>query len=91
MDKRTHSRTKVSKKSSYEVSSSGRTEAHLAEILDISRGGACIRTERSLESGNVIRLKLDLMDNDIQIPCIAEVRWARSDNSKYMVGLEFLA
>ncbi|MBI5492854.1 MAG: PilZ domain-containing protein [Deltaproteobacteria bacterium] len=91
MEKRTYPRVKFLKAGTYEISNlMGASGTFDAEILDMSHGGACIRTSRVLESGRVIRLNVDLKDADIRIPCIAEVVWSRSENSDYRVGLQFL-
>lgn len=90
-EKRFYSRIKILKPTTFETNTAkGEVERLDAEILDISAGGACIKTLRSLEAGRVIKLKLELKDADIYAPCIAEVMWAKPDNRKYKVGLQFL-
>ncbi len=91
MKERKFTRVKIDKKGVYEVNTlEGRAEVLNADILDVSPAGACIRTKRELGSGVVVRLKLELKDAAIPIPCIAEVVWSRPDNKLYRAGLQFL-
>lgn len=59
------------------------------EIINLSPAGACIKSERDLTPGTVVRLMLTIKDTFIQYPCLAEVKWA-SLGTGCTAGLEFL-
>jgi len=84
-------RTPVHKASWYEVNSFDQnTEPVDADIVDVSSAGACIQSEKVLDPGRVITLWLDLKYTEVQVPCIAEVRWTKAVNNKFKMGLQFL-
>lgn len=92
MKKRTFERKLYARAGSYEVSTpDGGLESLEAEFLNISSGGVCIRTRKAHRPGSVLMLRLDIQEAGIQVPCIAEVRWAEEENSLYKVGLQFLS
>lgn len=61
-----------------------------AEIVDLSAGGACIRTSRTLEPGSRITFALNLKDIGEEVAFEAEVRWVRREDSKNLIGIKFL-
>lgn len=77
MEKRLHPRTKVFKPVKCSC------EGGECEVLDISVGGACVRTDSAYEPGSIIRLNLSP-------PRLATVRWANSIYGRFMVGMQFL-
>ncbi len=66
------------------------TEPVDAELVNVSPAGACIKCEKILDPGRVITIWMDLKYTDVQVPCIAEVRWAKAVNNKFKMGLQFL-
>lgn len=92
MEKRLHPRTELQKRSVFEVDTlKGITETVDARIINLSARGACISTSRTVQPGKVIRLKLELKDAEVHLPCIAEVRWANPVNNECQLGLQFLS
>ena len=84
-------RTPVHKASWFEVNTFDQsTEPVDAELVDLSSAGACIECEKILDPGRVITLWVDLEYKDVQVPCIAEVRWAKAVNNRFKIGLQFL-
>jgi hypothetical protein len=60
------------------------------EVIDLSAGGACIRTTRSLEPGKRIAFSLNLKDADEEVFFEAVVQWVRQEDSLNLVGLKFV-
>ncbi len=81
----------VNETSWFEVNSFDQsTEPVDAELVDVSSAGACIKCEKILDPGRVITIWMDLKYTEVQVPCIAEVRWAKAINNKFKMGLQFL-
>ncbi len=81
----------VNETSWFEVNSFDQnTEPVDAELVDVSQAGACIKCEKILDPGRVITIWMDLKYTEVQVPCIAEVRWAKAVNNKFKMGLQFL-
>ncbi len=60
------------------------------DIIDVSSAGACIQSEKVLDPGRVITLWLELKHTEVQVPCIAEVRWTKAVKNQFKMGLQFL-
>lgn len=76
-----------------ESSSTGECKIIDAEIVNISPGGMCISTNRTLSPGQIIRILLQFQDTEIEVPSIVAVMWSRpkEDNIEICeLGLQFL-
>lgn len=92
MNTRVSPRKNILRTATYEINSmEGGVEMLGTEILNVSAGGACIKTSREIKPGRVISLRLEVKDAGIEVPCIAEVRWAKPCNNEYTIGLQFLS
>ena len=58
--------------------------------VDISSCGLGMKTKRSLQEGSVLKFYLPMREWEITIPVYAQVRWAKSVNDRFRVGLRFL-
>jgi len=88
---RCYSRTPLNKSSWFEVNSFEQNSEHVdADIVDVSSAGVCIQSERVLDPGRVITIWMELKHTEVQVPCIAEVRWAKAVNNQFKMGLQFL-
>ncbi len=87
MKKRAFPRTEYNRKGLCETGQGA--EVFEAEIINLSPAGACIKAERDLAPGTIVRLLLTIKDTVIQYPCLAEVKWAREGRG-CTAGLEFL-
>ncbi len=58
--------------------------------VDISSCGLGMKTKRSLQEGSVLKFYLPMREWEITIPVYAQVRWAKSINDHFRVGLRFL-
>jgi len=88
---RSYPRTLLNTTSWFEVNSFDRsTEPVDADVVDVSSAGACIRSEKVLDPGRVITLWLELKHTEVQVPCIAEVRWVKPVKNQFKMGLQFL-
>ncbi len=88
---RAYPRTSLRRTSWFEVNSFDQnTEPVDAELIDISSAGACIKCEKILDPGRVITIWMDIRGADVQVPCIAEVRWSKAVNNQFKMGLQFL-
>ncbi len=59
-------------------------EAIDIQTLDVSKKGACIMTDRALESGRVVMLRCPN-----KIPRLAEVKWVDLAGRRFKIGLQF--
>jgi CheY-like chemotaxis protein len=87
---RKHKRIPVTRKINYFAPSyqdKKATDFLTADILDISEGGMCIRTDCRLDPGHILKLY------DAQIQCEGVVRWsARSEAAEaHHVGIQFVS
>jgi len=88
---RSYPRTPLNTPSWFEVNSFDRNcEPIDADVVDVSSAGACIRSEKVLDPGRVITLWLDIKNTEVQVPCIAEVRWVKPVKNQFKMGLQFL-
>ncbi len=60
------------------------------EVIDLSAGGACIRTSKSLNPGRRIAFSLNLKDAGEEVFFEAVVQWVRQEDSLNLVGLKFI-
>jgi hypothetical protein len=89
-EKRDHPRTEFLKRVTCEIGTPVLSaEAVDVETLNISSGGACIMTERTLEPGRVVMLRCPHSDTDMPIPRLAKVRWVASTLGRFKMGLKF--
>jgi c-di-GMP-binding flagellar brake protein YcgR len=63
-----------------------------AKTENISAGGVCVRTNRSLKASGLVRCELRLPGTPVDVPFLAHVRWVekRSRFHTYRVGLQFV-
>ncbi|MFQ5354359.1 MAG: PilZ domain-containing protein [Thermodesulfobacteriota bacterium] len=88
---RGHPRETLNKPSWFELNSFDQSSEPVdADIVDVSSAGACIQSNKVLDPGRVITLWMDLKHTDVQVPCIAEVRWSKAVNNQFKMGLQFL-
>lgn len=75
----------------YPVYPPDRAEAD-AEILDLSDSGMRMLIEgRTLEAGNVLRVRIPVSNIQAAVPTLAQVMWTKKENAKvYQVGLKFV-
>ncbi|NTW57724.1 MAG: response regulator [Nitrospirae bacterium] len=86
---RRHKRLPVAKKIGYSVfpfHTKKTTDFLIADILDISEGGMCLRTDCRLDPGHILKL------NDALVQCEGVVRWsARLGTAEaHRVGVQFV-
>ena len=58
--------------------------------VDISSRGIGMKTRHPLQEGSVLKFYLPMREWEITIPVFAQVRWAKSINDHFRVGLRFL-
>lgn len=58
--------------------------------LDISFRGLGLISDIPLAAGEILKLNLSSHPNGISIPVFSEVRWAKSEENQYRVGVQFL-
>jgi hypothetical protein len=58
----------------------------LCRLTDFSANGACIRLDRPLPEGAILRLSAHLPQQQIPLTVVGEVRWVRHDSAGYSVG-----
>ncbi len=88
---RGYPREKLNKPGWFELNSFDQSSEPVdADIVDVSSAGACIQSEKVLDPGRVITLWMELKYTDVQVPCIAEVRWSKAVNNQFKMGLQFL-
>ena len=58
--------------------------------VDISSCGLGMKTKHSLQEGSVLKFYFPMREMEITIPVYAQVRWAKSVNDHFRVGLRFL-
>ena len=93
MEKRIHPRRGILRPVVFDVNTvNGEVESVDAEMLDISAGGLCIKADKIIEPGKVVRLKVSLDGMGVHVPSIAEVKWAGSAEGRdeFEMGLQFL-
>jgi hypothetical protein len=62
-------------------------------IENISRGGICVLSDRSIPNSALVRCEFLLSDVPIPVPTLMQVRWTRKHDSReagYISGLHFL-
>lgn len=62
-------------------------------IENISRGGICVLSDRSIPNSALVRCEFLLSDVPIPVPTLMQVRWTRKHDSReagYTWGLHFL-
>jgi hypothetical protein len=108
--KRLHVRYPLSQRVTFELSTPLTLQQPLpeeaeADTQNVSEGGLCLVTERSLEESQIIKIKLPIPNVVAKTPTLAEVRWVKREPSDrlretvqpikgqwghYLVGLRFL-
>jgi hypothetical protein len=87
---RTHDReVSIESATTYEPTREFPTLRLDAKILNVSKSGACIFSERAFESGRYLRLKLPQADRAKNISRLAEVMWVASYDGGFKMGLRF--
>lgn len=65
------------------------------KILDVSEGGICIRTKKSMddniEENKIVKLRISFPGLNFSFPTLAEVKWSILMGSGYRAGLRFVA
>jgi len=96
-DARTHRRAVFSaaiNASQLSQSGQGRAARHIVigRTENVSAGGMCIRTNRSLKLSGVVRCELRLPGTRVHLPFLARVRWVdrRPGAHRFRVGLQFI-
>ena len=84
--KRLHVRYPLSQKVTFELSTpltlqQSRSEEAEADAQNVSEGGLCLMTERSLEESQIIKIKLPIPNVAAKTPTLAEVRWVKREPS----------
>jgi len=72
------------------VEARGKKIKQNATGVDISSFGLGMKTKHSLQEGSVLKFYLPMREWEITIPVYAQVRWAKSVNDHFRVGLRFL-
>jgi c-di-GMP-binding flagellar brake protein YcgR len=64
-----------------------------AKTKNVSKGGLCLVMPHKLESGSVIRVEIPFEGDERVVKAFCEVQWCTQsdENSKYEVGLSFIA
>ena len=80
--KRLHVRYPLSQKVTFELSTpltlqEPRSEEAEGNTHNVSEGGLCLITERSLEESQIIKIKLPMPNVGAKTPTLAEVRWVK--------------
>ena len=60
-----------------------RSEEAEADTQNVSEGGLCLITERSLEESQIVKIKLPIPNVVAKTPTLAEVRWVRREPSDW--------
>ena len=86
--KRLHVRYPLSQRVTYELSTpltlqQPRSEEAEADTQNISEGGLCLITERSLEESQIVKIKLPIPNVVTKTPTLAEVRWVKREPSDW--------
>jgi predicted ATPase len=64
------------------------TEGNQArDVTDIGYGGLCFSSRQALHTGEVIRIRIDIIQPALELP--ARVVWSRKRNDGYEIGVEF--
>lgn len=58
----------------------------LCRLVDFSANGACIRLDRPLPEGAILRISASLTERRETLSVIGEVRWTAADGPGYLVG-----
>ena len=58
--------------------------------VDISSCGLGMKTKQSLQEGSVLKFYLPMREWKITVPVFAQVRWAKTINDHFRIGLRFL-
>jgi hypothetical protein len=62
-------------------------------IENISRGGICVLSDRSIPDSALVRCEFLVSEAPLPVPTLMQVRWTRKRNSReggYITGLHFL-
>ena len=62
----------------------------IGQTIDISPLGIGIKTEVPLQPKEMVRVYLPAQAVDIPLPVFSEVKWVKSYNQHYRVGLQFM-
>ena len=79
-----HERYLLSQRVTFELSApltsqEPRSEEAEAATQNVSEGGLCVTTDRSLEELQIIKIKLPIPNVVATTPTLAEVRWVKRD------------
>jgi hypothetical protein len=82
--KRLHVRYPLSQRVTFELSTpltlqQPRSEETEADTQNVSEGGLCLVTGRSLEESQIIKIKLPIPNVVAKTPTLAEVRWVKRE------------
>jgi hypothetical protein len=66
--------------------------AVLGRIENISQGGLCLLSKRSIPQSSLVRCEIAVPGTRVAVPTLTQVRWTRraSPNHGYKIGLQFL-
>lgn len=75
----------------YAVHAPNKTEV-AAEVVDLSDSGMRMITEKgTLETGNMLRVRIQISDIQASVPTLAEVIWTKKqDANAFEAGLRFV-
>jgi hypothetical protein len=64
----------------------------LGNTDNISRGGVCVISDRTIPCNSVLRCEMVVPGSSVGVPTLMQVRWAEKgqDERRYRVGLQFL-
>ena len=58
---------------------------------NISQGGVCLLSERSIPASSLVRCEFEVPGNRVAIPTLMQVAWTqRTPSGTYKIGLQFL-
>lgn len=60
------------------------------QAMDISPNGLGVMTDKYMEQGQVVRVYLPIGSSETIVPSFSEVRWVKTTEGKYRIGLQFI-
>jgi c-di-GMP-binding flagellar brake protein YcgR len=61
------------------------------QTQDISQGGVCLLSNRSIPASSLVRCEFEIPGNCVAIPTLMQVAWTqRTATGMYKIGLQFL-
>ncbi len=66
--------------------------AHTVKSIgtDIGEAGIGLKSDRSVEPGEVVKISIPIKELGIMLPVFAQVVWTRKRSNKYELGMRFL-